>query len=153
MTEKNQDDWLKPKEHYTKSKVYRCRSRKERQVENLLKDWYGNKAALEIEAHQGNPVTMGDIMDDLLGEWDKGETVTLRAVIEKWQDVVGPAYKAYTRPALLEAGVLSIEVFSAPLLVNLRMLEGEILSKVKEIVGNEVIKIRLIPGGRSSRRT
>lgn len=151
MSKKKSDDWLRPRDHSEKSHVYRCRSRSERQVERVLQDWFGDDAALEIESHQGEPVPLGEVMDDLLNSWDKGETVTLRALVEKWHEIIGVSYKPYTRPALLEDGVLSIEVFSAPLLVNLKMLESEILSNIQKAVGTDVKEIRLIPGGRSSR--
>jgi hypothetical protein len=151
MPEKPKDDWLKPKTHYTKSHVYRQRTRMERGMESVMRDFFGAHAPGEIEQHQGNAQEMKPIINDLLSEWRGDDSVALRTLVERWHEVIGVVYKKHTRPGLLENGVLHIEVFHAALLANLKHMEAEILEKVQALVGDEVTAIRVVPGGRSSR--
>lgn len=151
MSNNQKDDWLKPKAHYEKSHVYRQRTRMERGVESVMHDFFGDEAPGEIERHQGNAFELKPLINGLLDEWGGDETVALRSLVERWQEVVGVVYKDHTRPALLQDGVLHVEVFHAALLANLKPMEKQVLEKVRAIVGNEVTVLRLVPGGRSSR--
>ncbi len=151
--QKNEDDWLKPKQFADRSHVWRRRSRSERGAEDLLRAWYGdNMGGFEIERHQGREKHVSDLVDAMLQDWNMDDRVVLRNLMEKWDEIIGAEFKKYTIPGLLEDKVLSIEVFNTVIIMKLRNVQAQLLARIKEFAGDEVEEIRFIPGGRSSRR-
>ena len=91
MSEQSDSDFLTPKEHARKSGFYRVRSRKERQRERLLTDWFGDVdvADAEIGAHKRDGDLLGDVCDSVLAGLDTPNRRSMRLLMDGWESVAG----------------------------------------------------------------
>ena len=58
---------------------------------------------------------------------------------QQWKDVVGPAIAENTRPEAIKGKLLLVYVSSAPWMQQLQFLKPELIEKLNESLGKEVV--------------
>jgi len=58
---------------------------------------------------------------------------------QQWKDVVGPAIAENTRPEAIKGKLLLVHVSSAPWMHQLQFLKPELIEKLNETIGKEVV--------------
>jgi predicted nucleic acid-binding Zn ribbon protein len=58
---------------------------------------------------------------------------------QQWKDVVGPAIAENTRPEVIKGKLLVVHVSSAPWMQQLQFLKPELIKKLNETIGKEVV--------------
>ena len=58
---------------------------------------------------------------------------------QHWKDVVGPAIAENTRPEVIKRKLLVVHVSSAPWMQQLQFLKPELIEKLNETIGKEVV--------------
>jgi hypothetical protein len=71
-----------------------------------------------------------------LGGPDSG---SLSGLFGHWDDLVGPQLAAHTRPLSLTSGVLVVAVTEPAWATQLRFLEGELVGRFREALGEGVV--------------
>jgi hypothetical protein len=85
---------------------------------------------------RGDPERLGDLIEPVLKELKIVGRRVGKALHEAWIEVAGPALGGRTRLHSFRAGILVIEVDSAPLLHELQGFRGpELLARMRERVG------------------
>lgn len=86
-----------------------------------------------------DPQGFADVMRTLLSEfgWETG--VAAGDVMERWDQIVGPNIAEHCRPVHFEDGVLTVQADSSAWAANIRMLRTQLISRIHEDVGKEVV--------------
>lgn len=58
---------------------------------------------------------------------------------QRWENVVGPAIAENTRPEAINGKLLLVNVSSAPWMQQLQFLKPELIEKLNEALGKEVV--------------
>ena len=72
-----------------------------------------------------------------LGGPDAG---SLSGLFGRWADIVGPQLAAHARPLSLSSGTLVVAVTEPAWATQLRFLEGELLGRFREALGDGVVE-------------
>ena len=72
-----------------------------------------------------------------LGGPDAG---SLSGVFGQWADIVGPQLAAHARPVSLSKGVLVVAVTEPAWATQLTYLEGELVGRFREVLGEGVVE-------------
>jgi len=72
-----------------------------------------------------------------LGGPDAG---SLSGLFGRWKDIVGPQLAAHARPVTLSSGVLVVAVTEPAWATQLTFLEGELLGRFREALGEGVVE-------------
>ena len=83
---------------------------------------------------------VGDVVRGLLGERAFARGISVGRLARSWSEVVGDRLAAETRPAKLEAGILTVQAASGPWGSQARFLSEEIRKRANEALGSVVIK-------------
>jgi predicted nucleic acid-binding Zn ribbon protein len=59
---------------------------------------------------------------------------------QKWDEVVGPAIAQNTRPEAIKGKLLLVNVSSAPWMQQLQFLKPELIQKLNEMLGKELVE-------------
>jgi predicted nucleic acid-binding Zn ribbon protein len=65
---------------------------------------------------------------------------SLSGVFGHWPEIVGPDLAAHARPLSLSSGVLVVGVTEPAWATELRYLEGELLGRFSEVLGDGVVE-------------
>lgn len=158
MAEQNsseEHEYLAGNEQYRhRTHKWRGRSRKELLREELLKSFYGTKAAtLELEALQRPASHISDSISDIMKGFKLDHKLVFSKLLEQWEVLVGGQIAASARPVAIVEKKLSIEVDNASVLYTLEhFMKKDILDRVKSVCGKDVTEIRFVPAGRNVRR-
>ncbi len=121
----------------------------------LLKNWYGKeRAKVEMAAHSPQPVSVGEVVDELCGELAAPEAGYYIELETHWKEKIaaGPA-ATLAHPAGLDRGVLSLEVRHSALIRELAPSLDLLKKRINAYFGQEVCReIRLVPSGGTRRR-
>ena len=92
------------------------------------------------------PRPLNDVLAKVLRRMKMSDETSAMGLFSQWRHIVGDAIADHVTPLRLEKRVLTVEVDDAAWATQLKFLEGQLLSTLKEHVGNEVdalqIKIR-----------
>jgi predicted nucleic acid-binding Zn ribbon protein len=69
-----------------------------------------------------------------------GQTLRRYGVMTSWEEIVGEQIARVARPERIEKGILFVSVATAPWRAELSMRRTEILRKVNEHAGTDVIR-------------
>ncbi|MCQ2347421.1 MAG: DUF721 domain-containing protein [Paludibacteraceae bacterium] len=90
-------------------------------------------------------MSMGEIMVDYLRETGLEKPLLERKVVELWSEVMGTTVARLTRSVEVEQGVLRVRLSSAALRSQLFEMRFELVKKMNEAVGDDVIRdVRLL---------
>jgi len=94
-------------------------------------------------------VGVQDIVDDLMAKVAGGRAGPGAALQAVWNDVVGEAFAAKTRPGSCKSGKLVVQVVDGATASKMRFMTSQILQKASGIVGEGVVtslSFRVTPG-------
>jgi predicted nucleic acid-binding Zn ribbon protein len=83
------------------------------------------------------PKEIGSLMGQVLSELGLEAAAAAFQVGQRWEDAVGPDIARHARPAGLRGNVLEVVVDSSVWSQQLQMQRGEILSALRELMGDE----------------
>ena len=83
---------------------------------------------------------IGDIVAEFLRESGLEKPLMERQVVASWNDVMGKTVADLTRSVELKDGVLTVKISSAALKAQLFECRREVVKKMNDVVGCEVVK-------------
>jgi predicted nucleic acid-binding Zn ribbon protein len=89
---------------------------------------------------KNGPVAISQAMEAVLRGLGSGRMACADSLSEAWSKAVGEKNIKHTRPADIKDGVLIVHVDSSAWLHKLTMEKIQILSKIKEELGEDVIR-------------
>jgi predicted nucleic acid-binding Zn ribbon protein len=90
------------------------------------------------------PRALGDSVDRLVRSLRGTSARSLAGVFDRWDDAVGPAIAAHTKPVSLADGCLLVEVDHPTWATQLRFLEADVLARLHDVAGvDDVRRIEL----------
>jgi hypothetical protein len=100
------------------------------------------------------PVSLGDVVDELLGEDAFRRGMPVATLLRAWPDVVGERLAEATSPESLEAGCLVVRAADGPWGSQATYLAEEIRRRADEALGGGVVtRIRIAIGPKRNRRS
>jgi predicted nucleic acid-binding Zn ribbon protein len=87
-----------------------------------------------------------EVLQSLVEERGWGERLRGADLDQRWDEVVGPALAARSRPGRLAGGVLVVVVESPAWATQLRYLTGQIAGRATAVGGAEVRDVRIVVG-------
>jgi len=85
-------------------------------------------------------VHIGKVIQDMLKNHRLGTDTSLVRVWDVWEDAVGEAIAANTRPAAFKGDLLIVNATSSSWLQQLRFLKAEIIQKINHALGDVPVK-------------
>lgn len=100
------------------------------------------------------PVRLGDTIERVLGRLGAPSRAGLEVVFERWDEVVGEAMAARTRPVAIDGDRLVVSCDEPALTTHVRFLEPQLLARLAELAGERRIariEVRVERRGRGPR--
>ena len=92
------------------------------------------------------PRHLGDVLNKVLQRMKVSDSSSSMGLFSQWRDIVGDAIADHVTPKRLEKRVLVVEVDDPAWATQLKFLEAQLLSTLREHIGDEVdslnIKVR-----------
>ena len=99
------------------------------------------------DRRSGDPVPIGEIVEDLLREDVFARGMPVVRLIKAWPDLVGQRLADATTPVSLEAGILTIRAADGPWGAQARYFTDQIKERADAALGGGVIKaVRIVVG-------
>ena len=145
-------DWLARRDHGGRTHGSRRASYREWQRERLLLDWLGGTFAPDAMADLRGPVKqVGDVVRDVLTEFDDAGALLLDRLIREWPELVGEDIAKISAPVRCENGVLHIGITNTTWRYVLeQQFRGRLLAQLRKASNGDVRNIRLVPAGSGS---
>ena len=89
---------------------------------------------------QVNLQRLGNVLQGILKKHNIFFDSEEQRLLEVWQKAVGPKISAQTRPDRLKRNTLFVKVSSSVWMQQLHILKQEIIEKINELLGKELIK-------------
>lgn len=106
------------------------------------------------DARSSEPVSIGDVVDRLLGEDVFQRGMPVAKLARAWPEVVGERLAEATTPVSLESGCLVVRAADGPWGSQARYLAKEIQARADEALGGGVVtSIRIVVGSQGNRRS
>jgi len=86
------------------------------------------------------PRPMGDVVEGVLGRREFARGMGVGKLARSWPEVVGDRLAEETRPAKLEAGILTVTATSGPWGSQARFLAEEIRKRANSMLGTDDVK-------------
>jgi predicted nucleic acid-binding Zn ribbon protein len=88
---------------------------------------------------------LGPAIEDLLGKLGISGKIKEYDAVERWPEVVGQQVAKVTQAQAIKSGILIVRVSNGPWRNELQLLKAEIIRKLNEDLGQELVKdIRFI---------
>ena len=103
-------------------------------------------------ARSDDPVSLADALARVQAELGLPESSALRALTDRWEELVGPDVAAHARLDAVRDGTAAIVVDSPLWASQLRYLEGDIVDRANALVGAGIvrgIRVRVDPAAGS----
>ena len=85
------------------------------------------------------PAALGTVLQQALKASRIDVDLDAYRLWQQWKDVVGPAIAENTRPEAIKGKLLLVHVSSAPWMQQLQFLKPELIEKLNETIGKEVV--------------
>jgi len=99
------------------------------------------------------PAPLGTILQQAIRASRIDVDLDAHRLWQKWEDVVGPAIGENTRPEAIKGKFLIVNVSSAPWMQQLQFLKPELIEKLNQALGKELvgdIRFKIGPVNRDS---
>lgn len=100
-----------------------------------------------------DPQDVSAVMRRVLGNLGWNEGVTSGRVLEEWDDIVGDQLASHCRPVSFEEGVLVVSASSSAWATQLRMIAPQLVTRIHEHVGANVISEIKVAGPAAAQRS
>lgn len=97
-------------------------------------------------ASSGDPVTFGAAIENLFADRGWNDDVKAARVTADWPSMVGADIADHCEPVSLRDGVLTIEAESTAWATQIRLLARQVLARITEVVGPEVVSRLVVRG-------
>ena len=91
-----------------------------------------------MEIHKARPI--GELLADFIHGSDLEQPLLERKVVELWPEVLGPTVAQMTGEIQVKNGVLLVHIHSAALKAQLFDIRHELVRKLNEAAGAQVLK-------------
>lgn len=89
--------------------------------------------------------SIGDLLTTYLREQGLEKPLLERQVVERWPEIMGPTVAQMTRSVEVENGILRVRLSNAALRAQLFECRRELVKKINETIGSDVINdVRLL---------
>ncbi len=95
---------------------------------------------------KGDPVPLGDAMEDLISRRGWGTEINVHLLLGRWPELVGPVVAEHSKPESYRDGVLVIRASSTSWASQLRLMAPQLLAKMNESLGQGTIRLATILG-------
>jgi hypothetical protein len=85
------------------------------------------------------PVRLGDTIDRVLGRLGTTSRAGVEVVFDRWDEVVGDAMAARTRPVSIDGEALVVSCDDPALTTHVRFLEPQLVARLAELAGERHI--------------
>jgi len=85
------------------------------------------------------PVRLGDTIDRVLGRMGTPSRAGVEVVFDRWDEVVGEAMAARTRPVAIDGDTLVVSCDEPALTTHVRFLEPQLVARLAELAGDRHI--------------
>ena len=85
------------------------------------------------------PVRLGDTIDRVLGRLGTPSRAGIEVVFDRWDEVVGDAMAAHTRPVSIDGETLVVSCDDPALTTHVRFLEPQLVARLAELAGERHI--------------
>lgn len=106
----------------------------------------GTRAQRPAKARPGDPELVGTVISDLLAQRGWGERVTIASLFARWDELVGAQVAEHCRPRSYDEGRLHVTADSTVWATHLRALAPELLRRLAEELGPDVVRDVRITG-------
>lgn len=89
---------------------------------------------------QSQPKSINTVLTSVLHELGLGQRMKQQRALEVWSDVVGERIAKAAKAERIERGKLTVRVSKAPWRNELLFLKKEIIAKLNNALGEEVVK-------------
>jgi predicted nucleic acid-binding Zn ribbon protein len=86
------------------------------------------------------PTRIGGLVEKVLNDLGLKKRVEEYRVIENWEQIVGKAVAENVIPVGVERGRLVVGVRSSPWMMEMRMRENDLMERITEWAGENVVK-------------
>ncbi len=101
----------------------------------------GAGAGGDVRAGEGrDPVLVGDTLSRLAAERGWSESLSVGGVVGRWREVVGDDVAEHCTPETFEDGLLVVRADSTTWATNLRLLAPQLLARLTQEVGPDVVR-------------
>lgn len=105
------------------------------------------KAAVsDAGSAKGDPVPLGDAMEDLISRRGWGTEINVHLLLGRWSELVGTAVAEHSKPESYRDGVLVIRTTSTSWASQLRLMAPQLLARMNESLGQGTIRLATILG-------
>jgi len=91
------------------------------------------------EARSGDPIPIGQILDDLLRDDVFARGLPIATLIRRWPELVGEGLAKATTPAALEGGILTVRAADGPWGAQARYFTDQMRERADEALGGGVV--------------
>ena len=91
-------------------------------------------------ARMPRPQGVSDLLASVFGGKPAARLLREIAIWQVWDEVVGPQVARRARPSSIRDGVLTVTVASGPWLQQLTFLKGEIITRLNEKIGDDLVR-------------
>ena len=88
---------------------------------------------------KSNTQPISKILDEFIRETNIGPKLKEMEVLKAWETLLGKAIASYTTKIYISHGILYVTLSSPVVKTELRMMKAELLARLNEEVGEEVI--------------
>ena len=102
-----------------------------------------------LPADQGRLRPVGESLDAVMRGLGAPEASGVHLVFDRWDEVVGDALAARTRPLRIDGGRLVLAVDEPAIATHVRFLQGELLARLEALLGPgrvTALDLRVGPG-------
>jgi predicted nucleic acid-binding Zn ribbon protein len=92
-----------------------------------------------VRKKMDRPAPLGTILQQAIEASKIDVDLDAYRLWQQWKDVVGPAIAENTRPEAIKGKLLLVHVSSPPWMQQLQFLKPELIEKLNETIGKEVV--------------
>jgi predicted nucleic acid-binding Zn ribbon protein len=92
-----------------------------------------------IRKNMDKPASLGTVLRQAIEASRIDVDLDAYRLWQQWEDVVGPMIAQNTQPEAIKGRLLLVHVSSAPWMQQLQFLKPELIQKLNEIFGKEVV--------------
>ena len=93
--------------------------------------------------------SLGEVLRRLLGSWGVDGKVREQGAVHRWSQVVGPRIAAHTEAIRVADGKVYVRTTSSAWKTELVFIKAEIIDRLNQSVGKQVIRDIIFVGGGS----
>lgn len=101
----------------------------------------------EKRRKMSRPAIVGTLLPDAVQGSPIARCLRESAVWKVWKSAVGPQIAAKTRPTAIRSGVLTVTVANATWLQELNFLKTELITRINEALGEELVREIFLKAG------